>query len=52
MPVELEEVSELPNLTRGLLERGWSEDVVRKLLGENLLRVMREVEQVRDRLAR
>ncbi len=52
MPEELDEVSELPNLTRGLLERGWSEAVVRKVLGENLLRVMGEVEQVRDRLAR
>jgi membrane dipeptidase len=52
MPVGLEEVSELPNLTRGLLERGWSEDVVRKVLGENLLRVMRQVETVRDRLSR
>jgi membrane dipeptidase len=52
MPVELDEVSELPNLTRGLLERGWSEAVVRKLLGENLLRAMREVELVRDRLSR
>ena len=45
MPAELEEVSDLPNLTRGLLERGWSEAVVRKVLGENLLRMMREVEQ-------
>ena len=52
MPVGLEEVNELPNLTRGLLERGWSEAVVRKVLGENLLRTMREVERVRDRLAR
>jgi membrane dipeptidase len=52
MPEELDEVSELPNLTRGLLERGWSEAVVRKVLGENLLRVMAEVEAVRDRLAR
>jgi len=51
MPEELDEVSELPNLTRGLLERGWSEAVVRKVLGENLLRVMGEVEAVRDRLA-
>ena len=52
MPVELDEVSDLPNLTRGLLERGWSEEIVRKVLGENLLRVMGEVERVRDRLAR
>ena len=48
MPEGLDEVSVLPNLTRGLLARGWSEAVVHKVLGENLLRVMREVERVRD----
>jgi len=52
MPVDLDEVSELPNLTRGLLERGWSEGTVRKVLGENLLRTLREVELVSARLAR
>jgi membrane dipeptidase len=40
MPEGLEDVSQLPVLTRGLLERGHSEDVVRKVLGENLLRVL------------
>src|SRR5262249_24299696 len=49
-PVGLDEVSLLPNLTAGLLARGWSEDVVRKVLGENLLRTMREVELVAERL--
>lgn len=52
MPIELDEVSELPNLTRGLLERGWSEGTVRKVLGENLLRTLGEVERVSARLAR
>jgi membrane dipeptidase len=52
MPAELDDVSKLPNLTRGLLERGWSEAVVRKVLGENLLRTMREVELVSARLSR
>ena len=52
MPIGLDDVSQLPNLTRGLLERGWSEAVVRKVLGENLLRTMREVELVRDELSR
>ncbi|HTO53708.1 MAG TPA: dipeptidase [Myxococcota bacterium] len=49
-PVGLDEVSLLPNLTRGLLARGWSEAVVRKVLGENLLRTMSEVEAVAARL--
>jgi membrane dipeptidase len=52
MPAELDEVSELENLTRGLLARGWSEDVVRGVLGENLLRVLAETERVAARLSR
>jgi membrane dipeptidase len=50
-PVGLDEVSLLPNITRGLLARGWSEGVVRKVLGENLLRTMREVELAAERLS-
>jgi membrane dipeptidase len=49
-PVGLDEVNLLPNVTKGLLARGWSEDVVRKVLGENLLRTMREVELVSEKL--
>ena len=36
----LRDVSEYPNLTRALLARGWSEEALAKLWGENLLRVM------------
>jgi membrane dipeptidase len=39
----LEDVRALPFVTRGLLERGWPADAVRKLLGENALRVISEV---------
>lgn len=46
MPLEMEDVADLPNLTRGLLERGHSSATVVKVLGENLLRVMSEVEAV------
>ncbi len=46
MPVGMEDVTDLPALTEGLLERGHSPDTVRKVLGENLLRVMAEVEVV------
>ena len=34
-----ETMEDLPNVTGGLLERGWPEADVRKVLGENLLRV-------------
>jgi len=39
----LEDVTGLPNITAGLLERGYSPDEVKKLLGGNFLRVFREV---------
>jgi membrane dipeptidase len=40
MPQGLEDVSRLPALTRGLLGRGHPPEVVRKVLGGNVLRVM------------
>jgi len=40
---DLEEVDKWPNVTAGLLQRGYSEPDVRKILGENLSRVFREV---------
>ncbi len=45
-PTDLEDVSKFPNLTRALLERGYTADQIRKIYGGNLLRVMRAVEQV------
>jgi membrane dipeptidase len=44
LPVGLKDVSSYPNLIRGLLERGYSNDDVKKILGENLLRVWADVE--------
>lgn len=46
MPVGMEDVSKLPALTRGLLERGHPPETVRGVLGENLLRVMARAEAV------
>ena len=46
LPVGMEDVSKLPNITYELLRRGYSETDVRKILGENLLRVMAEAERV------
>jgi membrane dipeptidase len=37
----LEDVSKLPMLTKGLIQRGFSESEVKKILGENFLRVLR-----------
>lgn len=45
LPIGLKDVSSYPNLTRGLLERGYSEQDVRKILGGNLLRVWQAVEE-------
>jgi len=45
-PVGLEDVSKYPALTAELLGRGYSEDDLRKVLGQNMLRVMRETERV------
>lgn len=44
MPEGLEDVSRLPALTRGLLDRGHDPETVRKVLGENLLRVLQAAE--------
>ena len=44
LPVGLKDVSAYPNLVAGLLRRGYSEEDVRKILGENLLRVWARVE--------
>ncbi|HEY5826448.1 MAG TPA: membrane dipeptidase [Cyclobacteriaceae bacterium] len=37
-------VAESPNVTRELLKRGYTEQDIRKLWGENFLRVFKEVE--------
>lgn len=45
MPEGAEDISQLPNITYELLRRGYSERDIRKILGENLLRVFAEVER-------
>lgn len=44
LPTGLKDVSSYPNLIAGLLKRGYSEEDIRKILGENLLRVWEAVE--------
>ena len=50
VPQGLEDVSKFIDLTRELLARGYSDEDVRKILGKNLLRVMRAAEQTSARL--
>lgn len=42
-PLGLQTLGEYPNLTEALLREGWSENKVRKIMGENWLRLLREV---------
>jgi membrane dipeptidase len=46
VPAGLEDVTRYPAITEALLARGWSEGDVRKVLGENTLRVMEAAEAV------
>ncbi len=48
----LEDVSTYPALFAELARRGWSEAELRKLAGENILRVMSEAQRVASRLQR
>jgi membrane dipeptidase len=42
-PAGLEDVSKMPLLTELLLQRGWKEEEVRKVLGGNYIRVLQQV---------
>jgi membrane dipeptidase len=46
LPVGMEDISKLPNITYELLKRGYSEKDVRGILGENFLRAFAEAERV------
>jgi membrane dipeptidase len=45
-PVGLDSVDQWPNLTRALLEEGYTAAEIRKIYGENTLRLMGDVERV------
>jgi len=45
-PQGMEDISKIPALVRELARRGYSEEDLEKILGGNVLRVMRQVEQV------
>lgn len=46
LPIGLEDATKYPNLIYKLLKRGYSEKDIRKILGENLIRVWKKVEEV------
>ncbi len=46
LPDQLEDVSTYPYITQALLDRGYDEESVRKVMGGNLLRAMRGAEEV------
>jgi len=46
LPVGMEDISKLPNITYELLKRGYSEKDVKKILGENFMRAFAEAERV------
>ncbi len=50
LPVGMEDVSTYPALIVEMLRRGYTDDAVRKIIGLNVLRVMREVEAVAAKL--
>jgi membrane dipeptidase len=50
MPIGMQDVTHLPQITAALLQKGYSESDIRKILGENTLRVMSEVERVSRQL--
>ncbi len=50
MPFGMEDATKLPKITEALLRKGYSEGDVRKILGENTLRLMADVERVSKEL--
>jgi membrane dipeptidase len=46
LPEGASDVSGFPNVTSGLLERGYSEVDIRRILGENALRVLERADAV------
>jgi len=44
MPFGMEDASHLPQITEALLQKGYSDSDIRKILGENTLRLLREVQ--------
>jgi membrane dipeptidase len=50
MPIGMQDVTHLPQITDALLKKGYSEADIRKILGANTLRVLTEVQRVSQEL--
>lgn len=50
LPKGLEDVSRYPYITQGLLDRGYAPEQIKAIMGGNLLRVMRKVEETAKEL--
>jgi membrane dipeptidase len=46
LPSQLDDVSYYPYITQGLIDRGYTDEQIKAILGGNLLRVMRGVEAI------
>jgi membrane dipeptidase len=51
MPFGMEDATNLPKITEALLQKGYSEGDVKKILGENTLRLMTDVERTGGKLS-
>jgi membrane dipeptidase len=51
LPEQLEDVSRYPYMTQGLLDRGYTPEQIRGILGGNLMRVFRGAEETAMRMA-
>ena len=45
-PAGMDSAADLPKITQALLDRGYSAEDIRKILGGNVMRVFKEVERV------
>ncbi|HKU22654.1 MAG TPA: membrane dipeptidase, partial [Terriglobales bacterium] len=52
LPQGMDSVADLPKITQALLDRGYKPEDIKKILGGNLLRVFRQVEQVSTNMGR
>jgi membrane dipeptidase len=52
MPAGMDDCTQLPKITEALMRKGYSASDMRKILGENTLRLMAEVEKVSKQLRR
>jgi membrane dipeptidase len=51
LPEGIDSAADLPKITGELMKRGYTAQDMHKILGGNLMRVFREVEQMRDQMA-